>query len=293
MGDAGGLVDLQRAVEIATEAGSPEVARASNNLSVSVWILGDLRRGLQLMEDAVARAERLGLANLAKFSNNVRIWLLFRNGRWDEAVPPTDAFIAACEAGETHYHEGGMRLRRAAVRLARDDVDGALEDVRKSIPLAERAKDPQARVPWLALAARLLVEAGRLEDARPLAEATLRAEPVGWMLVDLAFVAEELACAEELETLLDRAPPTRWRDAAQAVLQHDFVAGVDVLQLIGDVELEALARLRAAEQLIAAGQIAEAHEQLRPALAFWREVSAKRYVRLAESLLGDVSEVPA
>jgi class 3 adenylate cyclase/tetratricopeptide (TPR) repeat protein len=293
MGDAGGLVDLQRAVEIATEAGSPEVARASNNLSVSVWILGDLRRGLELMEDAVAHADRLGLANLAKFTRNVRVWLLFRTGRWDEAVPPTDAFIAACEAGETHYHEGGMRLRRAAVRLARDDVDGALEDVRKSIPLAERAKDPQARVPWLALAARLLVDAGRPEDARPLVEATLRAEPVGWMLVDLAFVAEELGCAEELETRLDLAPPTRWLDAGHAVLQRDFVTAVDFLQEIGDVELEALARLRAAEQLVAAGQIAEAHEQLRPALAFWRDVGAKRYVRLAESLLGEASEVSA
>jgi hypothetical protein len=77
------------------------------------------------------------------------------------------------------------------------------------------------------------------------------------------------------------------------VLQRDFVAGVNVLQQIGDVELEALARLRAAEQLVAAGRVAEAHEQLRPALAFWRGVGAKRYVRLAELLLGDASEVPA
>jgi class 3 adenylate cyclase/tetratricopeptide (TPR) repeat protein len=293
MGDARGLEDLERAVDIASATGSPEVARASNNLSVSVWVLGDIRRGLELMEDAVAHAERLGLGNLAKFTRNVRIWLLFRTGRWDEAVPPTDAFIAACEAGEAHYHEAGMRLRRAAVRLARDDVEGALDDVWKSVPLAERAKDPQARVPWLALSARLLVDAGRPEDARPLAEETLRAEPVGWTLVDLAFVAEELGCAEELGVRLELAPPTRWLDAARAVLRRDFVAGAQLFRQIGDLELESLARLRAAEQLVAAGRIAEASEQLRPALAFWRGVRATRYVRLAETLLDEPSEIPA
>jgi tetratricopeptide (TPR) repeat protein len=241
------------------------------------------------MDDAVAHAERLGLANLAKFSRNVRVWLQFRTGRWDEAVPPSDAFIAACEAGDTHYHEGGMRLRRASVRLARDDVDGALEDVRKSLPLAERAKDPQARAPWLALATRLLVDAGRLEDARPLVEATLQAEPVGWGLVDLAFVAEELGCAAELETRLELSPTTRWVSAARAALQHDFVAAANLLHEIGDAELEALGRLRAAEQLVAEGRRPEADEQLQLALAFWREVRATRYIRHAEALLAAAS----
>ena len=26
-------------------------------------------------------------------------------GAWDEALPPADEFVAACEAGSTHYHE--------------------------------------------------------------------------------------------------------------------------------------------------------------------------------------------
>ena len=49
MGDASGLRDIQRAVEIASDAGSSELGRASNNLAVSVRVLGDLRRGHELM----------------------------------------------------------------------------------------------------------------------------------------------------------------------------------------------------------------------------------------------------
>ena len=50
-GDAAGLEDLERAIEIASAAGSSDVARASNNLAVSVWFLGDLRRGHELMRE--------------------------------------------------------------------------------------------------------------------------------------------------------------------------------------------------------------------------------------------------
>ena len=43
--------------------------------------------------------------------------------------------------------------------------------------------------------------------------------------------------------------------------------------------------LCAAEQLVAEGRRAEADEQLRPALAFYRGVGATRYLREGEALL--------
>ena len=49
--------------------------------------------------------------------------------------------------------------------------------------------------------------------------------------------------------------------------------------------VEALARVRAAKLLIAEGRRAEADEQLRRAIAFWRSVGATRYIRQAEKLL--------
>ncbi len=289
MGDAAGLEDLERAVGIALAAGSSEVARACNNLAASVWVMGDLRRALVLIDQTVAHAERLGMANLLTFSRNFRIWLLSREGHWDEALPHIEEFLAACEAGEPHYHEGGMRLRRAAIRLARNDVDGALEDAQKAVLLARRADDPQIRIPWLSGCTRLLVEAGELDEAKPIARETLEGSEnmtnAAWATVDLTFVAETLGCSDELAERVDRDPPTKWTEAARAVLRGDFLKGADVLHAIGNAELESLARLRAAEQLVADGRRADADEQLQRSLAFWRSVDATRYIRQGEALL--------
>ena len=295
-GDAGAVEDLERAVALALESGSSSIARAYNNLAVSVWALGDLRRGRRLMDDAVAHAERLGLASLVRFSRNVRNWLLAREGSWDEALPGIEEFIAACEAGEAHYHEGGMRLRRAVIRMARDDVPGALEEVRRIVPLARSAGDPQQRVPWLSGCAFLLAEAGRTEEARQLAAEALGEQGRGtgrWEYVDLALVAGELGCVDELATALQRGTPTKWSEAANALMRRDLVRAADILHEIGDAELEPLVRLAAARQLQAAGRVAEADGQLQRALAFWRSVGATRYIKQAEDLLDEVSEIPA
>jgi class 3 adenylate cyclase/tetratricopeptide (TPR) repeat protein len=289
MFDASGIDDLQRAIEIASVTGSPDIARASNNLAASYWMLGDLRRGLEIMGEAVGHGERVGARNLLFFSRNFRYWLLSRTGSWDIALPHIEEFVAACEAGEPHYHEGGMRLRRGVIRLARDDLEGALDDIRKASVLAKRARDPQQRVPWFSGCARVLVEAGHVDDARPLAHEALRGESLPWALADLALVAEELGCAEELTGHIEQRPVTRWTYAARALLGRNFVEAADILYEIGDAELEALARLRAADQLVAEGRRADADEQLQRSLAFWRSVGATRYIRKAEALLAAAS----
>ena len=51
------------------------------------------------------------------------------------------------------------------------------------------------------------------------------------------------------------------------------------------VTQEAWFRLRGAEQLVHEGRRAEADEQLRPALAFYRSVGATRWIRDGEALL--------
>ncbi len=295
MGDAAGVEDLERAVAMAVAAGSSSVARAYNNLAVLVWILGDLRRGRRLMDEAVAHAERLGVASLLRFSRNVQHWLLAREGHWDEALPYIEEFVAACEAGEPHYHEGGMRLRRAVIRLARDDVQGALDDVYKVVPLAQSAGDPQQRVPWLAACAWLLVEAGHVEEARQLAADVVHHGGAisRSALIDLALVAEELGCVDELATIVESGARTKWTDAAGMFLSGDVVRAAEILHEIGDAELESVARLRGARRLVAEGRRAEADEQLQRSLSFWRSVGATRYVRQAEELLDELSEVSA
>jgi tetratricopeptide (TPR) repeat protein len=248
------------------------------------------------MDEAVAHGERLGQATLLRYSRNVQFWLLAREGYWDEALPYIEEFVAACEAGEPHYHEGGMRLRRAVIRLARDDVQGARDDLRKIVPLARSAGDPQQRVPWLAACAYLLVEASCAEEARQLTADVLYhgggAVPRS-ALIDLALVAEELGCVDELATIVESGARTKWTDAAGVFLQGDVPRAAEILHEIGDAELESMARLRAARGLVAEGRRAEADEQLQRALAFYRSVGATRYIRECEALLGDASEVSA
>jgi hypothetical protein len=79
----------------------------------------------------------------------------------------------------------------------------------------------------------------------------------------------------------------------RASLDGDLVEGAETLGEIGQVVLESVARLRAGAALAARERRAEAGEQLERSLAFWRSVGATRYIREAEALLDEASEIPA
>ena len=215
MGDASGIEDLERAIEIASATGSPEHRTRSRTISERrTGCSATCAADWMLMEEAVGHggAGRRGTIWSSSHGTSAT-GCSSEQAAGTIALPHIEEFLAACEAGEPHYHEGGMRLRRAAVRLARDDVEGALDDVGRPLPLARQAGDPQQRVPWLSGCARLLVEAGSVDDAR----ATRRTRR-SWRVScpgrcgDLALVAEELGCTDELAELLERAQQTKWTD---------------------------------------------------------------------------------
>jgi hypothetical protein len=95
-------------------------------------------------------------------------------------------------------------------------------------------------------------------------------------LVGFTARAEELD-PEDVEAIL--------RPYHEALARGNYLAAADIYAEMGSLPAEAYARLRATAQLVAAGQRHEADRQLQPALAFWRSVSATRYVREAEALL--------
>jgi thioredoxin-like negative regulator of GroEL len=88
---------------------------------------------------------------------------------------------------------------------------------------------------------------------------------------------------------LERAPTlgasTPWLEAATLLAEGKLSRAADLLGEMGARPDEAVARLRAADQLVTAGRRAEADEQLGRALAFFRSVGATRYVREGEALL--------
>jgi class 3 adenylate cyclase/tetratricopeptide (TPR) repeat protein len=286
LGDREGVADLERSVEIALAAKSPEAARAYNNLAAVTWLLGDMRRASELFDEAVRAGEELGSATVGRYSRIVRIQLYFDRGEWSEGLRLADDFIAACDAGESHYLEHAIRGDRAKARLARGDVDGALDDMRKAVEQARRAGDPQALEPTLARAVRVYAEIGLIDEARQLADELVAAHPVVYTFSDVAWVAHALDRVDEVREAVGRArPKTRWTDVARALVEDDFEEAADVYYEIGHFAGEADARLRAAEKLVREGRRAEADVQLQKALAFYRSVGATRYIREAESLL--------
>jgi hypothetical protein len=112
--------------------------------------------------------------------------------------------------------------------------------------------------------------------------------------IELAWVAEQLDIGARVREWVDAiAYGSRWSDAALAILDGELEQAANLFAEIGSLPDEAYARLRLAEQLVAAGRHAEADEQLLQTLAFWRSVRATRYVREGEALLTDASEIPA
>ncbi len=112
---------------------------------------------------------------------------------------------------------------------------------------------------------------------------------LGFAVIELpwqAWVAVTLGRAPDLVEVIESEPfRSPWLRASLAAASLDFRAAADLFEGMGIVSHEAFFRLRAAEQLVDEGRRAEADEQLRRALAFYRSVGATRYVREGEALL--------
>ena len=297
MGDLTGLDDLRASIDLSSELNSPEARRGLNNLATLTFQLGDLPRAEQLHRQALVVAERFGLAVAIFWDQAELAFDAYYAGRWDEAIQAADALIAESEAGIRHYMEAACREVRSRVRFARGDVGGAVVDAAASLELAAGIKDPQVLYPTRAVAAHIFLAAGRPTDASSQVDALLAdvgtegvEDFAGFWAPHLAVVMDALGRGREF---LERAPTlgasTPWLEAATLWAEGELERAADVFGEMGSLPDEALARLRAAELLTAAGRRPEADEQLQPALAFFRSVGATRYVREAETLLAAAS----
>jgi hypothetical protein len=292
-GNLDGVEQVKQGLDLALACNSLTVAgRAYHNLSSIVYQL-DFRRSVEYLAESRQIARRIGGEASAAYSDSAWIGDLYWLGDWDEALRLADDFIAECEAGRSEYGEDAARETRALIRHARGDIDGTRTDITAAIALGRAANEPQAWSPALILAAVIALEFGRRDEADAYITEVL-ADTTQIFLhlqtVDLAFVAKDLGRASELRTFLEASPrPTLWHAAARAVLEGEDARAGDLLEELGIPTLSAHARLRAAKALAATGRRAEADEQLRAALAFFRSVGASRYVRDAEALLAAAS----
>jgi len=236
-------------------------------------------------------ADRFGNAGAtARWLRFERLHIAYWEGRWETAVQLIEETLS--EVGQTHALSRWAFEVRGRIRVARDDVVGAVEDARRSLELGRPAKDPQTFLPALSSAAMTFLEAGRIGEAEELAKELLVLGAVGQRIphysfqFDVAWVLLGLDRSNELaEAMRKTVIRTPWIDAAEALAHGDYGRAADLYARSGTRPLEAYTRLRAAAQVVAVGRRAEAGEQLQKALGFWRSVGARRYVRQGEALL--------
>ena len=286
LGDTTGRDDLERAVEIGRAANSPMTAGALNNLGVVIDTI-DARRVQALYREAMREAERFGDDRLLRFLRGNMIptaWIL---GEWDDALAAANDFIAECDESP-NILEGPSHVFRGYIELARGHRDEALVDFHRGLELArERPDDPQSLVPALVRIAWAYLQLGRVLDAQaafaeamPLLEKYPYARP--WTLPEVAL---QLGETSTVRRILEGLPPSPGYRAMLAVLDGAYGEASELYAEAGILLFEAEARLRAAEQLLAAGQKDDADAELERALSFYRSVGATLFVERGEGLL--------
>jgi tetratricopeptide (TPR) repeat protein len=177
------------------------------------------------------------------------------------------------------------RLWRGRVRLARGELDKALDDAGRAVALARDTGDRLNVDPALAFGARALLAAGSPADAGKLLDELLATLGGGQLKpdlgVDLPVGLVELGRPVEA---LDDVLPSRWLDAARAFASGDPGRAARIYAEIGSRPDEAAARLAAAGQVLPS-RPAEGRIELERAIAFFREAGATASLEQAKDLL--------
>ena len=282
VGDEGGIEDLEESLRIALERNSPESIRSSLNLGTAHANFGDLAATFRVHAVGREAAERFGDGAGIQWFAAERMWELYWRGGWDDAITLAGELLAEVEAGSPRsLLEPAARLARGWILLARGDVDAAIDESTRMCDFVREAQYVQGMFPALALRARALVAAGRLDEAWADVEDACRLShetgAIGsYWTADLAFAAAEANSGAALASMLEDRRQTPWLDAARLVAARDFPRAAQIYSAIGSLPDEALARLRG-------------RAEPERALAFFRSVRAARYVQEGERILAVTS----
>ncbi len=206
-------------------------------------------------------------------------------GRWDEAIQLAEEVSSATVAAMS-YMEVPARITHGLIELDRGDPTAAAGQAERALERALEIGDVQVVLPAQAFRARVFLAEGGEQEARDLVESALAQLPgkeawASYSWAALGFLLDALG----LPAPETRGASTPWIDACRLFVGGEREQAADLYAEIGARPEEALARLRAAGQLVTAGRRAEAEAQLEAAIAFYREVRATARLDEAEALL--------
>ena len=287
-GDPKAHIDIERGLEIAIAGNWLEATiRGYTNLASSFEAAGDLREALRISLKMQDLALHFGSDMRRRWAQGNILTLRRELGEWDECARSADEFLAESERLGPSYQDSNALTDRAYIRLARDDVEGALVDQAAALSSARLAKDPQVLYPALAFSSYVLAEAGLVEEGRQLFDELIAAGPIAFRLWASDFIWAPVALdrREKMRAVLPAPRDSRWPQVAKAVLDGDFRQAAAIFDSMGAAVSAAIARLHLARTLLNSGHRAEADQPLQEALAFFRSVGAKRFVREGEALI--------
>ena len=288
-GEADGIADLERSVELARGSNAGALARVVNSLAVAYQVVGDLELAYRTRLESLRSAERSAPSPCSAGSRE---------------CSPTITTAAASGTRrfrwQTIFSAASKRVRRRSPRGRptrsgrRCDSLGAtsrapIADADAALASGREIDEVQAVCFALAAGAHVFAVAGEPSRATELAGELLDSLRGGvgmqFAIINLpllAAAARRLGLGDELRAALDghtrlAVARLRARLPRRGLRHRSRHPRADRSEA-----RRAEARLRAAEQLVAEGRASEADAQLERALAFYRSVRATAAVRELE-----------
>jgi class 3 adenylate cyclase len=275
-GEAAGIADLERSVELSAQSGSLfHLATGLNNLANALWEVARLADGSARIREARALTERYGLTGLLRWNDAELVYDAYYRGDV-EAVENTATKVLDEGLGSARYQERPVRACRAWALLVRGRTDDALRDAEEALAgFRQSGGDAQVAAVILIIAARCLRFAGRGAEAEAVLLEALAANRDD--TTQLALELVELERGDEYLTLTDGKPGHAWLEAGRAAAAGDLVHAAEIYGRIGSRFLESWAALLAAER----GDTS----RLDAALAYFEEQRATPYVERCRALM--------
>ena len=231
LGDAGGLEDCRRGIEIARAGGAIwELHYALNNMITGTVTLGRVQDVGPLLDEWKATFEEMGGTH---YSHQ---WYLvcaseyaYFSGDWDDTLAYIDQFRAGIPKGQIHYLESGVFVTRATIMRGRGRDAEALDDAERALEVSRNVTDAQILVSVLcahAAAMLALGDRGRADEDWSALTAFGEVLPNTLSqgdMVDFAWLALDLGRRDEALAVVEQCESADWVVIGRSILRASRV----------------------------------------------------------------------